>query len=41
VSSGYATVSVNVRLGLGVSEVPGVLVSAWNRGIITTVGAVF
>ena len=41
VSSGHATASVNARLGLGLSEVPGVLVSARNRGIITTVGAVF
>jgi hypothetical protein len=41
VSSGHATASVNPRLGLGPSEVPGVLFSARNRGIITTVGAVF
>lgn len=41
VSSGRATVAADARLGLGLSEVPGVLVSVRNRGIITTVGAVF
>jgi len=41
VGSGRATVAADARLGLKLSEVPGVLFSARNRGIITTVGAVF